>query len=88
MVDTSRLRVFRHPKELTTEEAAALAATDFDEFHVDSIVDHESERKDPKKWKFRVRWLGYEPEDDTLSAVKDLEELDTYSQANPHINLG
>jgi hypothetical protein len=91
MVHTSRLRAFRHPKEMTTEEAAALAATDLDEFHVESIVDHEGEGKDPKKWKFRVRWLGYEPEDDTWlkwSAVKDLEALDTYSQANPHLNLG
>ena len=30
MVRTSRLRVFRHPKEMTTEESAALAATDLD----------------------------------------------------------
>ena len=54
MVHTSRLRAFRRPKEMTTEEAAALAATDLDEFHVESIVDHEGEEKDPKKWKFRV----------------------------------
>jgi len=62
-----------------------------DSFHVESIVDHEVEGKDAKKWKFRVRWLRYEPEDDTWlkwSAVKDLEALDTYSQANPHLNLG
>ena len=62
MVYTSRLRVFRHPKEMTTEEAAALAATDLDEFHVESIVDDEGKGKDPKKWKFRVLWLGYELE--------------------------
>ena len=59
------MRAFRHPKVMTTEEVAALAATDSDEFHVESIVDHEYAGKDPKKWKFRVRWLGYEPEDDT-----------------------
>jgi len=32
------------------EEAAALAV---DEFHGESIVDHEGEGKDHKKWKFR-----------------------------------
>jgi len=45
MVHTSRLRVFRHPKEMTMEETAA---TDSDEFHVESIVDHEGEGKDPR----------------------------------------
>ena len=52
-------------------------------------MDHEGEEKDPKKSKFRVRWLGYEPEEDDTwlkwSAVKD---MDTYSQANLHLNLG
>jgi len=41
----------------------ALAATDY-EFHVEIIVDHEVEDKDSQKYKFRVSWLGYEPEDD------------------------
>ena len=90
MVHTSRLRVFRHPKEMT-EEAAALAATDLDEIHMESIVDHKGEGKGPKKWKFRGRWFGYEPEDDTWLkwiAVKESEVLDIYSKANPHLNLG
>ena len=65
MVHTSRLRVFR-PKEMTTEEAAALAAMDLDEFYVERIVDHEGESKDLKKWKFRARWLENEPEDDQM----------------------
>ena len=39
----------------------------------------------PKKWKFRVCWLEYEPEheDDTIldwAAVKDLAALDEYSK--------
>jgi len=39
MVHTRRLSVFRHPKEMTMEEAAALAATLIDELHLGSIVD-------------------------------------------------
>jgi len=49
------------------------------------------EGKDPKKWKFRACWLGYEPGDDTWlkwSAVKDLKALDYYSQSNPQLNIG
>ena len=42
----------------------------------------------PKKWEFRVRWRGYEPEDDAMldwSAVKvNLEALDECSKENPH----
>ena len=48
-------------------------------------------RKEPKKWKFRVRWLGYEPEVDTMLdwvADRNLAALDEYSKENPHINLG
>jgi len=76
---------------MTTDKAAALAAKDLDEFHVESIMYHEGKSKNPKKWKFQVRWLGYEPEDDTWlkwSAVKDLGALDTYNQPHPNLNLG
>ena len=55
------------------EEAEALAATDLDEFHVDPqephfvvLMDHEGKDKYRDTWKFRVCWLEYEPEDDTL----------------------
>jgi hypothetical protein len=91
VVHTSRLRVFRHPKEMTRQEIEALAAVDLDEFHVEKIVEHRGKGKDPKKWEFRVRWLGYEPDDDTWlkwTAVKDLEALDIYSQEHPELNLG
>jgi hypothetical protein len=84
-VHTSRLRVFRHPAEMTLQEATSLAAVDLDEFYVQEIVEHEGSSKDVKKWRFKIRWLGYEPEDDTWlpwSSVKDLEALEKYGQAN------
>jgi hypothetical protein len=91
LVHVSRLRPFRHPTDMTIEEAMNLAAVDLDEFHVEKIVTHSGGGKDPKKWTFRVRWVGYEEGDDTWlpwSAVKDLEALDVYSQAYPELNLG
>jgi hypothetical protein len=84
-VHTSRLRVFNHPAEMTMEDAIALAAVDMDEFYVDKIVEHMGNGKNPKKWEYKVRWLGYEPEDDTWlpwSAVKDREALETYARDN------
>jgi hypothetical protein len=82
IVHTSRLRVFRHPKEMTLEEAIALAAVDLDEFYVEKVVSHEEKGKNPKNWKYLVRWLGYEEGDDSWlnwSAVKDLEALEEYA---------
>jgi hypothetical protein len=74
---------FRHPKTLTEDEARALAAVDMDEFYVREIVEHRGGGTNPKKWEYRVRWLGYEPEDDTwlpYKSVKDLEALDKYAK--------
>jgi hypothetical protein len=85
LVHTSRLRPFRHPAEMTLEEARGLAAVDMDEFFVDKVIRHGGPGNNPKRWTYLVRWLGYEPEDDTwLSwpAVKDLEALQIYADAN------
>jgi hypothetical protein len=32
---------------------------DLDEYYVEKIVAHEEKRKNPKNWKFKVRWVGY-----------------------------
>ena len=53
-------------------------------------MNHVELGKNPKKWRFRVRWQGCEPEDDfwlEWSAVKDLVALDEYSKEHPKLNL-
>ena len=73
------------------EEISALAAVDLDEFYVEKIISHVELGKDPKKWRCRVRWQGYEPENDTWlewPAVKDLVALDEYGKEPPELNLG
>ena len=41
VVHTSRLRLFKHPAEMTPEELEVLAGIDVDEYFVESFVDHE-----------------------------------------------
>jgi hypothetical protein len=85
LVHTSRLRPFRHPANMTLEEAIALAAADMDEFFVEKIIRHAGPGNNPKRWKYLVRWLGYEEGDDqwlSWAAVKDLEALQVYADAN------
>ena len=85
LVHTSRLRAFNHPADMTEEEATALAAVDLDEFYVEKIVGHTGTGRNPKRMELKVRWLGYEPEDDTWmpwKAVKDLEALEVYAREN------
>ena len=68
-----------------------MAAVGLDEFYEEKIVHHVELGIDPKKWRFRVRWQGYEPEDDIWlewPAVKDLVALDEYSKEHPELNLG
>ncbi len=91
VVHTSRLRLFRHPAEMTPEELEVLAGIDVDEYFVESIIDHEERGRNVKNWKFRVRWSGYEPDEDSWlnwNAVKDLAALDKYSQEHPELKLG
>ena len=85
MVHASRLRPFKHIKDILQEKIKSLVATDLDEFYVEKIIGHSGVGKNPKK--FRVRWLGYEPKDDTMldwAAVKNLAVLGEYSKENPH----
>ena len=65
-----------------------MVAIDLDKYCVDKIVEHEEKGKNSKNWKFKVRWVGYEPQEDSWlnwTAVKDLAALDTYSRE--HLEL-
>jgi hypothetical protein len=67
-----------------------IASNDHDEFKVDSIVDHSGNMKQKGKMKFRVRWTGYDPNEDTwlpYREVKDLEALDYYLEQHPELQF-
>jgi hypothetical protein len=75
-----RLRIFVHTNA-TEEQLLLLAAADKDEFVVESIIAHRKASRSKKAYEFRVRWQGYEIDDDTwlpYRNVKDLAALDTY----------
>ena len=76
---------------MTKEEIEVLSAIDLDEYYVEKIVAHEEQGRNPKNWKFKVRWVGYESEEDSWlnwTAVKDLAALETYSKNYPELHLG
>ena len=82
-VHTNQRRPFR-------PEFEVLSAIDLDEYYVDTIVGHEEKGRNPTNWKFKKRWIGYEPEDNSWLnwiAVKDLATLDSYSKEHLELKL-
>lgn len=66
------------------------ALRDREEFVVDSIVDHRGNSKKKSSLEFKIRWLGYSPEEDSwipYSEAKDLEALDVYLMSHPELKL-
>ena len=77
----NRLLSFNFEGDPKLNEFKELAASDKDEFVVESIIDHTGDPKKRSSLQFRVRWLGFDESEDTwlpYKAVKDLEALDFY----------
>jgi hypothetical protein len=77
----SKLRPFLHDERTKTPIQAALTDT-FDEFVVEKVLDMQGDpRKSKKNLKFKVRWAGYGPQDDTWEPwdfVKDNDQLQLF----------
>ena len=85
--DISRLKKFHLSDGINPK---SIAAADTCELEVEAIVDHRGSTRKRSKMKFRVRWLGYEPEEDTwepFKNVKDLQALDEYVNQHPKLRL-
>ena len=73
-----------------TDDLAMVAAVDTDEYVVEAIIDHRGNPNRRSTLEFLVRWLGYEPEEDTWlpwKNVKELAALDVYAAAHPELRL-
>jgi transposase InsO family protein len=55
-----------------------IAAKDIDEYVVDHIVTHDFSNPKDKKW--RVRWAGYEAEEDTWEPLEHLKDVEAFHQ--------
>jgi transposase InsO family protein len=76
-----------------TDSLGEVAAVDNEEFVVDSIVDHRirpGRGSRRGRLEFRIRWAGYEAEEDTWLSYADIRELaalDANSAAHPGLPL-
>jgi len=87
-----QLKAFNLSENMDFQSCKDIAMRDRDEFIVESIIDyrHRGNIKRRKELEFRVRWLGYAPEEDTwlpYKEVKDLEALDVFIAANPDLRF-
>lgn len=77
-VNVSRLAAYRYDPTLTSPLDAA--RRDLDEFVVHEVCDHRytaagDERKEKGRMEFKVKWLGYGPEEDSWEPWKDMREV-------------
>ena len=85
--DVSRLKLYQQDPD---RKPLDVAATEEQEYEVGQIVDHRGSPRSKSKMTFRVRWAGYQPEEDTwepYTRVRDLEALDVYLGTHPELRL-
>jgi hypothetical protein len=90
-VHISRLRKLKVPIGVTRTQLRDLALMDHGEFIVEKILDHRGDHKKKSTLEFKVRWLGFEPEDDTWEPYANLRNnvaLDVYSKEHVELGLG
>ena len=84
----TQLRPFHYDSAFTDPREVAMKNQG--EFLVESILAHEGDRSKPSTMKFKVRWAGYGPEDDTwepFAELRDNEHLHAYLRANRLVSL-
>jgi hypothetical protein len=82
-VHVTLLKKFEYDARFT--DPVEVARHDTSEFLVERILSHEGDFKDKSTLKFRVRWAGYGPEDDTIEPwkhVRDTAQLHEYLRLN------
>jgi hypothetical protein len=58
---------------------------DHGEFIVEKILDHRGNHKNKSTLEFKVRWLGFEPEDEPYTNLRNNVALDVSKE---HVELG
>ena len=96
MQDLTTLKTYRrHVKMLKKFKAVDgvdpvdIAGMDQNEALVEAVVDADVPTNRTAAWKFRVRWTGYGPEDDTWEdweTVKSLKALNPYLESHPELH--
>jgi hypothetical protein len=66
-----------------TVDPKSIALRDYQEFEIETIIDHTGDPKNRTEMKFLVRWLGYSPSDDVWvdwNELKGTDQLHLYLQ--------
>jgi hypothetical protein len=77
MVDVTHIKPYYYDPQRSTPPIN-IAAKDIDEYVVDHIVTHDF--GDPKNKVWRVRWAGYDPDEDTWEPLEHLKDVEAFHQ--------
>jgi hypothetical protein len=76
---------------MTRLQLMNLALIDHGEFEVERVLDHRGDPRRKSTLEFLVRWVGFEPEDDSWEPYANLRNvvaMDAYSRDHPELRLG